>query len=209
MKAGVAGLLLAAGSSRRFGEDKLLYPLADGTPLAVAAARSLAAVLPGSIAVVGPGSTGLERLLRASGLAVVVNPRADEGMGTSLAQGVASATDAAGWVIALADMPWIATSTVAGVAGALHDGASVVAPVYRGKRGHPVGFSARHRAGLTGLAGDSGARCLLEHHAAELVFVEVDDPGILRDVDSPADLLSEGTRSATAVVARYPVREKP
>lgn len=193
----IAGILLAAGGSSRFGEDKLLHPLRGGTPLAVAAARTLVAALPYSIAVVRPACPELARLLRACGLDVVVNSRAAEGMGTSLARGVAATADAAGWVVALGDMPWIATETIARVADALRGGASIVAPAYGGRRGHPVGFAARHRAELIALRGDRGARDVVVRHAAALVAV--DDPGILQDVDERTDLERRGpARGVTA-----------
>jgi molybdenum cofactor cytidylyltransferase len=60
--------------------------------------------------------------------------------------------------------------------------------MHRGRRGHPVGFAASCRDELLGLTGDAGARGVLQRHAAEVVAVEVDDPGILQDVDTAQDL---------------------
>jgi molybdenum cofactor cytidylyltransferase len=60
--------------------------------------------------------------------------------------------------------------------------------VHRGERGHPVGFSAAHRDALMTLSGDEGARSLVAHGGVELVRIDVDDPGVLRDVDAPGDL---------------------
>ena len=182
------GILLAAGASRRFGGDKLVVPLPDGTPLGAASCRALRAVLPQVIAVVRPRDDGLATLLEAQGATVVRCPRADEGMGASLACGVDASADASGWIVALADMPWIAPSTIRAVAAALGDGASLAAPFHRGERGHPVGFAAAHRDALLGLAGDEGARAILARAGSSLRHVDVDDPGALRDVDTPRDL---------------------
>jgi molybdenum cofactor cytidylyltransferase len=154
----------------------------------VAAARGLAAGVDRAVAVVRPGDDRLPPLLEAAGLRVVVNERAADGMGSSLACGVAAAPDAAGWVIALADMPFIRADTVSAVARALGSGAVVAAPSHAGRRGHPVGFAAAFRRELEALSGDRGARSLLARHADRLTLVPSDDPGVLRDVDRRQDL---------------------
>jgi molybdenum cofactor cytidylyltransferase len=191
----IFGILLAAGRATRFGGDKLLAPLVGGagdvppgTPIGVASARHLAAALPESIAVVQPGDATLAAALQATGLRIVECENADEGMGASLACGVVSAEDADGWIVALADMPWIASSTIASVTGALTRGADIAAPYLGGRRGHPVGFARRHYAALIALRGDAGARAVLAANEERIVHVEVGDTGIMRDVDTPADL---------------------
>jgi molybdenum cofactor cytidylyltransferase len=63
-----------------------------------------------------------------------------------------------------------------------------VAPAYQGKRGHPVGFSAKFRSELEQLAGDEGARSILKRHADQIKLLECNDPGILADIDTPEDL---------------------
>ena len=200
----VVGILLAAGRGSRFGSDKLRARLAEvkaaGMPLAVAAARNLVAALPESVAVVRPGNAELVRLLGAASVRLVECARADDGMGASLACGINASMDADAWVVALADMPWIEPATIRKVADALRAGASIAAPALRGQRGHPVGFSRRHYAALAALTGDLGARGILERNAAELRAVDVDDPGILADVDRPADLTGRpNKRDASAV----------
>jgi molybdenum cofactor cytidylyltransferase len=179
----IAGILLAAGSSTRFGGDKLLHPLPDGTPVAVAAARSLLAAAPNACAVVRPGDRRLVAALSALGLAIVENPLAARGMGTSLAAGVRATRGADGWIIALADMPWIRPGTIASLVDGLRDGAAMIAPVHEGRRGHPVGFSARWRHELCRLTGDTGARGLLRAHHDLLERLQTDDPGVVSDID--------------------------
>ncbi|KVE36452.1 nucleotidyltransferase family protein [Burkholderia sp. TSV86] len=186
------GILLAAGFGTRFDpsgvHSKLLAKLPDGTPVAVAAAQRLAAVLPNVIAVVRPSAEKLARLLNGVGCQVVFAPDAVRGMGASLAAGVGASADSPGWIVALADMPWIAPATIEAVARTLEaaGSASIVAPAYRGQRGHPVGFARRHGEALAALDGDSGARALLA--ANPPAIVDVDDAAVLRDVDTPADL---------------------
>lgn len=183
----IAGILLAAGRGARFGGHKLLHPLSDATPLGVVSARHLLAALPYSLAVVRPDDQILSARLAAAGMHVVVCERADEGMGVSLGAGVAARRDAQGWLIALADMPFIKPETIKSVVALLRQGAPLVAPSFRGQRGHPVGFGRAMCDELLALRGDRGARDLLARHASQLVLLPVDDPGILRDVDTPAD----------------------
>lgn len=186
--ASIVGLLLAAGHGRRFGGDKLLQPLADGTPVAVAAARALKAACADSIAVLRPEQDALAALLEAEGLRVVRCAAARSGMGYSLAAGVAASRDAHGWLVALADMPCIRVATLQAVAELIGGGAALAAPRYAGRRGHPVGFAARWRGALLALEGDEGARAILQQSRFLLHVLETDDPGVLQDVDSPADL---------------------
>jgi molybdenum cofactor cytidylyltransferase len=178
------GLLLAAGQSRRFGGDKLLHPLDDGTPMVLASARPLHAVLSGTVAVVDDADGEVARLLGQEGLQVVCNPQARKGVGASIACGVAASPDAGGWVIALGDMPWIPETVVQAVTAALESGADIVAPVYHGQRGHPVGFSARHATALMQLNGDEGARGIIIAHRDSLELIAVHDRGVLVDIDS-------------------------
>ena len=191
----IVGVLLAGGRGERFGGGKLLAPVrsaqedvAAGTPVGVAACRHLTASLPATIAVVRPGDAALVAALTIAGARVIACERADEGMGASLACGVAAAADADGWVVALADMPWVRPATIDAVAAALATGADIVAVRYAGQRGHPVVFARRHGVALTALCGDEGARAIVARYAATVHSIDVDDPGVLRDVDSAADL---------------------
>ena len=182
------GILLAAGRATRFGGDKLLHPLPDGTPIALASARAMLAALPRLIAVVAADNRPLARLFEEEGIATVIAPDAAAGMGASLAAGIAAAPADGAWLVALADMPFIQPDSIAAVAAALAAGAPLAAPVHCGRRGHPVGFAAEFRATLMNLHGDAGARGILDAQRDRLRLVDVADPGILRDIDRPEDL---------------------
>jgi molybdenum cofactor cytidylyltransferase len=184
----IVGILLAAGSATRFGSDKLLHPLPHGVPIAAQAARHLKKAGVRIVAAARPSASELSQLLRAEGCEVVVCDNADEGMGASLACAVRAAGEADGYLVALADMPFIHPDTIRRVAERLEAGARIVAPVWRGERGHPVGFAAEFRAPLERLTGDAGARELVAAQPASVELLESDDPGVVRDVDIPADL---------------------
>jgi molybdenum cofactor cytidylyltransferase len=193
LAANIRGVLLAAGYARRFGSNKLLHPLPPGSenagvPVALAAARHFVEALPESVAVIRPRAQKLGKVLRDAGCNTVVCKNAAEGMGVSLAEGVRAAADAHGWVVALADMPYLRPETIRIVATGLSEGAAIAAPAYRGERGHPVGFARRFLDELTGLRGDAGARDILKAHPDWITLYEVDDPGVLRDIDAPSDL---------------------
>ncbi len=184
----IVGILLAAGRSQRFGADKLLQPLPDGTAVALRSAQRLLAAVDRVVAVVPPQAGELQALLAGPGLIVQVNPLAATGMGSSLACGVRASAAADGWLIALADMPFVAPATLAAVAAALRAGAPVAAPTHGGRLGHPVGFRHRYYEELTRLDGDRGARALMQRDRRHLVEVPVNDVGIHLDIDTPADL---------------------
>jgi len=187
------GILLAAGFSRRFGAaDKLMQTLPDGRPIALAAAENLIKAIPLTIAVLRPDNKELAELLESAGLRVMFCNAEKTEMADSLSAAVHYAAQfnesSAGFVIALADMPYIKAHTIEAIAHELKLGAAIVAPTYQGKRGHPVGFSARFRNELEQLTGDEGARSILKCHADQIALLECNDPGVLADIDTPEDL---------------------
>jgi molybdenum cofactor cytidylyltransferase len=190
----VLGILLAAGRGRRFDplgqRNKLLQilPEAGGEPVVVAGARKLLAVLETVIAVVPPDDGGLEALLSSIGCEVVVCPDADTGMAASLVRALHHSLphEPGAWLVALGDMPHVAPATLRLLADALAGGAPIAAPVMDGRRGNPVGFGRVHLQALLALTGDQGARRLLQ--TGPVTDVAVADPGIFRDIDTPADL---------------------
>jgi molybdenum cofactor cytidylyltransferase len=185
------GILLAAGRGRRFdpsgAHNKLLQQLPAGEPVVLASARKLLAVLPKVIAVVPPADGGVAALLRAQGCEVTLCADADSGMGASLAHAIRHSLPAADtWVVALGDMPFVRPETIEALLAALAGGAGIAAPVMAGRRGNPVAFGHAHLAALLALQGDQGARNLLK--SFPVTQVDVSDPGIFQDIDTPADL---------------------
>ncbi|MFC4159256.1 nucleotidyltransferase family protein [Chitinimonas lacunae] len=201
----LVGLLLAAGRGSRFsaaaveserdradwGHCKLLAQMANGDPVCVASARALAASVDRVIALIpsiddAPWADGLGAVLAIQGCIVLPCPSARLGMGHSIAAGVMASSAAAGWLVLPADMPWVSIDSCHKVADTLAMGATIAAPVYQDRRGHPVGFSRDCRADLLKLEGDHGARSLLLSYP--VTEVPVEDAGVLRDIDLPTDL---------------------
>ena len=184
----IVGLLLAAGSASRFGSDKLRHALPHGVPIAVQSARHLKLELARVVAVVRPASDELARALRDEGCEIAVCENAAEGMGASLACAVRAAGEADGYLVALADMPFLRRTTIAAVRDALAGGARLAAPYFRARRGHPVGLAGVFYKDLLTLDGDAGARKLVSDNEHALVKIPVGDPGVIRDIDTPGDL---------------------
>jgi molybdenum cofactor cytidylyltransferase len=138
----------------------------------------------------------LQRVLHtvaASGLPFhVVRPergRTADGMGDSIARGVAATADASGWLILPGDLPLVSVRTLRLVAQALASG-QVVLPFWRGHHGHPVGFGKQCGSSLAMLSGDVGAAAIVRarRQSGEVRELAVDDPGIVMDVDTVGDL---------------------
>lgn len=185
-------IVLAAGRARRFGSDKRAHRLPDGRSLLQASLELYARAFPRCIVVLRPDDPDPRAPAGAGPAPVVVRAeQADSGMGHSLAAGAAAAR---GWryaFVALADMPWVRPDTLAQLRHLLErqlasrGGAVIVQPTFAGVPGHPVGFSADLFAALRALEGDEGARRVLRAHAGAVLREAVDDPGVLRDLDTP------------------------
>lgn len=186
----VIALVLAAGRSRRFGTDKRQARLADGRSLLQASLAVAHAGFDDTWVVVRPSESG-EALSLPADARLVQAPTAHEGLGSSLGAGFAALLQsdfpAQAAAVMLADMPWLLPATCQILAA--HAGAErIVAPHHAGRRGHPVVFGRAFWPALSQVQGDQGARDILKAYARALHLIEVDDPGIHADVDTPTDL---------------------
>jgi molybdenum cofactor cytidylyltransferase len=183
----IAALVLAAGSSRRMGDvNKLLIPIAD-KPMVAHAVDRVRAVLRDVVVVTGHESDAVMAALTGRRVEHVHNEHHLDGLATSLKAGVAALPAAVEAVlVCLGDMPWVRPETVKALVEAFdpEGGAHVCVPVFEGKRGNPVLWGRRFFPEILALAGDTGAKEILARHADEVVAVEVEDPGILWDVDT-------------------------
>ena len=184
----VIALVLAAGSSRRFGTDKRMALLADGRGVLestlVAVAEVFARIYVVLRAEDSPAALGVP-----PGVGVIRAPHATRGMGASLAQAVAelAESEAEALAVFLGDMPWIDATTQRYLCTRVNR-SNIVRPHYRGGPGHPVLFGRNFWPALRRLDGDNGARELLREQRTVCVNVDVEDSGILQDIDTPAGL---------------------
>src|SRR5690606_28702292 len=126
----------------------------------------------------------------ASGLPWHLEDAGHPGMGDSIAAAVRATPQAGGWLVLPADLPLIQPDTLRTIAAALAAGAEVVAPMFAGQRGHPVGFAAALGPVLAALTGEQGASALLRaaKERGTLRAVEVNDRGVVSDIDTLEDL---------------------
>jgi len=180
----------AAGSAERFGGKKLLVPI-DGEPLLD---RTISALLNGGvdqiIVVVPPDAEDLKRDVNAFSdprVWPVVNPDPSRGMFSSLQAGMAEAEGDA-LVVLPADMPFVESGTVAILLDVFASRPAIVSPRYQGKRGHPVILPPPLRDEIRAAEPTITLHDVLKRHADMRVDVDVQDRGVVRDVDRVADL---------------------
>jgi molybdenum cofactor cytidylyltransferase len=182
----VRPVILAAGSGRRFGGDKLLA-IVDGEPMIRGVVRSYAALC-GRVKVVVNAESSVALALDEVDVELVVNPGADEGIASSIRAGVASCADEAAVMIALADEPRVDRALGAKVITRWQEtSAPIVASRFNGEIGHPVLFDRQVFDVLLHLDGDVGARRLIREMGDRVQYVDVSRPRPI-DVDTPDDL---------------------
>ena len=199
MKSLINIIVLAAGKGSRFvgRQHKLAQPLGSASVLGQTIGHAIATGLP--VAVVTTAMLVDEASRWVARRDVVVLPEVGSvgsgplGMGASIAAGVGARPHATGWLVLPGDMPLVQPATLKAVAAAL-DGHAVAFAQHMGRRGHPVAFGAELYSDLVQLAGDEGARRLIARYPA--IGVEVDDPGVLLDVDTQDDLERVRARQA-------------
>lgn len=191
MNAQPAVIVLAAGRGSRFlgADHKLAQRLGAATVLATTLRNAIASHLQVVAVTTAAFADVARRSIAAREVVVLPEVGADPllGMGYSIAAGVGARPDASGWIILPGDMPLVQASTLLAVARELGTHPIVYAQ-HRGRRGHPVGFAAELYSELVTLSGDEGARRLVARYPA--FGLELEDPGVLIDIDTEADLES-------------------
>lgn len=184
-----AALVLAAGRATRFGSDKRIAALPSGQALLATTLKRVQEHFDELIVVLRPGDEP-QRLGVGAGVNVVYAEHADSGLSASLAAGIAAlqGSPAQAVAILLGDMPWVASQTLqclCAQAGEKH----IVMPFHQGQRGHPVLFGRAFWPALAQVQGDQGGRQVILDNPHAWRRVDVEDAGVLRDVDTPADLI--------------------
>ncbi|WP_372524714.1 NTP transferase domain-containing protein [Piscinibacter sp.] len=186
-----AVIVLAAGIGSRFSASthKLTERLGASSVLGLTLRHAIASHLPVVVVTTVALADAARRHVAARDVVVVPSVGtpgpAPLGIGYSIAAGVSARPDASGWLVLPGDMPMVQSATLTAVARALEHHPVAYAQ-HKGRRGHPVGFGAELYSELVTLSGDEGARRLVARYPAH--GVEVDDPGVLIDVDTEADL---------------------
>jgi molybdenum cofactor cytidylyltransferase len=185
----VAGIILAAGCGSRMGTTKQLLPFENTTLLGRVIATAKAAMLEDIVLVLGFKADAIRTALDLDGIRVIENPDWDKGQSFSLAAGLKALPDhICGALFLLGDQPLVSVHTINGLVSAFQTTDSwILVPRFKGKRGNPVLVADPLFSRLQSPVGDAGARVLFQEFKHRMQGLEVDDPGILKDVDTPED----------------------
>ena len=193
----VAAIVLAAGGSRRMGHPKALLPLGATTFLGRIVATAREAELEPIHVIVGDDAVTIAVAHPELARGMIHNVRPDLGPLSSLRLGLAALPPSVdGAVVFPVDHPLVQAATVRALVGAFRQvGRPIVVPIHGGQRGHPTLFARETFAELATAPLEEGARAVVRADPARVAEVEVDDPGILANVDTPdayRELIGDG-----------------
>ena len=203
----IGAVVLAAGMSSRMGKPKQLLKLGERTVLDQTLENLRSARLGEIILVLGFMAEEIARQVALDGVRVVVNQQYGEGMGSSLRTGLAAlSSDVQAAFVVLGDQPLVRPATLHRmIARYVESGAQIAIPTYLGFRGNPVLLDRSVFAEVMTLTGDIGCRAIFGNHTAGIVKVQVEDFGILLDIDNADDFerlqrFARGAVSANQVI---------
>jgi molybdenum cofactor cytidylyltransferase len=188
----IAGLILAAGESSRMGTDKATLAYRGRTFLEAIVQTLGEGAIERIVVVLGHHAGEVQRHVKIGSAQVVINPDYKSGQTSSLQVGLRSliADDPEAILLCLVDHPAISAETVRRLVATFRQcGAPVVIPTYQGRRGHPVLIGRQVFDELLQLACDAGADSVVRKYRPATQFVEVEDEGIVMDVDNPESYL--------------------
>lgn len=196
-------VLPGAGASRRMGRPKLLLPYRGGTLVGSVVEALRGGGVSTIVLVTSPGDEDLRAWAREAGVVAAVNPAPERGMLSSIREGIA-ALGRTGEILLVspADLPALRPETVSTLVRRMEEtGAPLALPVYQGRRGHPMAIAPALIPEIDTLDPDVGLKQLRDRHEDLLFELEVEDPGVVEDVDTPEDY--EKISNGSARTPRY------
>lgn len=191
----ISAIVLAAGQATRLGTCKQLLRIGEKTILDLVLHNLRASKVDEIVVVLGAYAEEIQRTIRISER-IVLNPDYERGMSTSIQAGLRALsdhTDAA--LIVLGDQPFVKPATIDQLVDERHrTGAAVVVPTFEGSRGNPVLIDRSLFAEMRDIRGDVGFRAIFGEHAQSLVKLDVDDRGVIVDIDTKEDYDALGQR---------------
>lgn len=188
----IAGIVLAAGESKRFGEPKQLLDWRGQPFVRVVTQTALQAGLSPVVVVTGANADEVEAAIRDLNVVIVRNDDWQSGQGSSIREGIHTLTPAplpqgegcGGAVFLLSDQPQVTTTVIQALREKHAEGLyPIVAPMVMDRRGNPVLFDRAAFPDLLSIAGDTGGRAIFHKHRVE--YLPWHDEGLLLDVDTP------------------------
>lgn len=187
----IAGIILAAGQSRRMGRTKQLLPWKKSTILGTVLEQASASCLDAICLVLGAESKSIQGKMNLHGVQVVLNPDFTRGQSTSLKAGLKQLpVEVRAVLFLLGDQPLVSSGTIDQIVRAYQKTkAPIVLPVYQGRRGNPVLIDRCLFPRLMQLEGDTGARAVFTEKAASIHEIPVEEEGVCQDIDTWEDYL--------------------
>jgi molybdenum cofactor cytidylyltransferase len=188
-QAQVAAIVLAAGGSARMGQPKQLLPISARPMVRHVTQAVLAVGLAQVVVVTGARAEAVTAVLADLPVDVELNEAWAEGMSSSIRQGLrALRPEIQAALLVLGDQPSLTPELLELLVVRYRTtGAAIVAPFYKGQRGNPVLFDRELFPELLAVQGDRGGRLLLDRHRNRVEQVDLDDPAVILDIDSPQD----------------------
>ena len=193
-KGPVAGIILAAGMSKRFRKVKQLFEIGNSTILSMVIKAAIKSDLDKIVLVLGYESdkikASLVNSLKESKLVAVVNPNYFQGMSTSLGCGLMEIKkEFPSVMILMGDQPFVSYKVINHILKSFKAAdKDICVPVYKGKRGLPVCFTDAFYDDMLNISGDMGAREIIRNNPLKIQTVEIEDPVCFMDIDEEADL---------------------
>lgn len=189
----IAMIMLAAGNSRRFGANKLLYEI-DGKPMYLRTLETLQAAakkIPDSEIVIVTQYEEIQKKAIEMKIPVFINPRPEDGISLSLKIGLECVSDTDACLFTVSDQPWLAVETIVELTELFKkEEKGMACTVWEGRTGNPCIFSNRYYQELRELSGDRGGKVLIKKHPEDVAYLQIEDARELQDVDVP-DVLSQ------------------
>jgi len=191
----IGAIVLAAGSSRRFGDDKRKSLLGSGKTILATSIENVASCFDEVLVVLRSGDHDFGSVLESSlsdpAITFYCAPDSAKGMAHSLANAIHQVKNWNAAAILLGDMPFLKQETIGLLLTSYSQSEGqqpIVIPTKDGTHGHPVIFHHRYFADIEKLEGDTGARAVIQANLDKVIEVPVDDEGIVRDIDTPEDI---------------------
>ena len=190
METRIAGILLAAGSSTRFGSDKVLYKLENGDPIGIKAAKKLKQFVDDIKIVLPKQNKQREKHFRTLNFSIIQNSKERPELSMTLKAGISAIQNFDYCIIALADMPFISKETYSSMVNILRsEHFDLVAPSFNNQRGHPVGISSAVMKHFLEIERRVMIKDYFENDQFSKYIFPTDDPGVTHDIDYPSDLV--------------------
>jgi molybdenum cofactor cytidylyltransferase len=182
-------IILAAGSSKRMGSQKLLLPFGNSTMIETVIDHVLQSNVDSIVVVLGADHEKVRKIIDPLSVEVCLNENHESGMLSSVVCGFNALPDDTGTALVfLGDQPAISPAVTNAVIEAYNESLhGIVIPVHDHRRGHPLLVDYKYKREIERLDLEQGLRSLMHHFPQDVLEVDVNEPGILTDIDTPED----------------------